>query len=246
MINRIKLIAYSLMCGGEYNQIVKFIQTQTPISDEIMTEAEKLADKVITIFDTDYPKCLLELRYPPFALYYKGNKKLLSDLNSRIAIVGSRLPVPYSIDAVKLLCNQKKDKVIVSGLAKGIDACAHENANKTIAVLGCGIDYIYPQENAELFKKIEKEGLILSEYPNNTKPLSYHFPFRNRIIAGLVSCTYVAECKQKSGTMTAISEALELGRDVKVLPFDVFTALENNVYNNMLINEGAMIWDLQG
>lgn len=241
-----ELIAYSLMCNGEYEQIVKFIQTQTPISDEIMAQAEKLADKAITFYDTDYPKCLLELRCPPFVLYYKGNKKLLSDLNSRIAIVGSRLPVPYSIDAVKLLCNQKKDKVVVSGLAKGIDACAHKNANKTIAVLGCGIDYIYPQENAELFKKIEKEGLILSEYPNNTKPLSYHFPFRNRIIAGLANCTYVAECKHKSGTMTAINETLELGRDVKVLPFDVFTALENNVYNNTLINEGAMIWDLQG
>ena len=243
-MNREKVIAYSLMCNGEYDQIVKAIQNELEVPEYIYKQVKALADTVITIFDEEYPKSLLELAMPPFCLYTKGNKALLNSKDSKIAIVGSRQPTSYSLDAVKLLCNQKKDKVIVSGLAKGIDACAHENASKTIAVLGCGIDYIYPSCNFDLFKKIEKEGLIISEYPTDTKPLGFHFPFRNRIIVGLSECTYVAECKQKSGTMTAISEALEIGRNVKVLPFDVFTARSNSVYNNTLINEGAMIWDL--
>ena len=243
-MNREKVIAYSLMCNGEYDQIVKAIQKQLEVPEYINKQVKAIADTVITIFDNEYPKCLMELKYPPMCLYTKGDKTLLNNENSKIAIIGSRQPTSYSLDAVKLLCNQKKDKVIVSGLAKGIDACAHENASKTIAVLGCGIDYIYPSCNFDLFKKIEKEGLIISEYPTNTKPLGFHFPFRNRIIVGLSECTYVAECKQKSGTMTAISEALEIGRNVKVLPFDVFTARSNSVYNNTLINEGAMIWDL--
>lgn len=244
-MDRLQLISYSLMSNGEHDQIIKHISASTQIPDYIYKQANAIANNVITVFDDDYPNCLLDLRYTPMCLYYKGDKTLLKKTESRIAVIGSRQPTPYSLDAVKLLCNQKKDKVIVSGLAKGIDACAHQNATKTIAVLGCGIDYIYPSCNFDLFKKIEKEGLIISEYPSNTKPLGFHFPFRNRIIVGLSECTYVAECKQKSGTMTAINEALEIGREVKVLPFNVFTALSNRVYNNTLINEGATIWDLK-
>ena len=127
--------------------------------------------------------------------------------------------------------------MIISGLAKGIDACAHENSTKTIGVLGCGIDYIYPRCNYDLIKKMERENLIISEYPGMSKPLGYHFPFRNRIIACLSSTTYVMQSTLKSGTMTTINEALELGKEVRVLPYDIFNEYGEN--NNHLIYEGA-------
>lgn len=244
-MDRRQIIAYSLMCNGEYDQIINAIETKMEVPDNIYSQVDDISDKAITIFDEDYPKQLLNLSMPPFVLFIKGDRSLLNDEHARIAIVGSRMPTPYSIDATKLLCNQKRDKVIVSGLAKGIDTCAHDNANKTIAVLGCGIDYIYPRCNFDLFKKIEKEGLIISEYPSYTKPLGYHFPFRNRIIAALADCLYVAECKHNSGTMTSINEALKLGKDVKALPFNIFTALSNKVCNNTLINEGMELWDIE-
>lgn len=132
-------------------------------------------------------------------------------------------------------------KAIVCGLAKGIDTITMQNAEHPIAVLGCGIDYIYPKCNYDLFKMVERKGLILSEYPFYTKPLSYHFPFRNRIIVALSKKTCVMETRQDSGV---ISNALDLGRDIEVLPFDVFTEQENNIKNNDYIREGAMALSL--
>lgn len=229
-MDKSKLISYSFYYLGEYDRIIKAIneKTEVPIVD---------IPNTITIFDSVYPKELLNLKYPPMVLYYKGNLDLLKQ--EGIAIVGSRLPCEYALNATKALVKANQDKVIISGLAKGIDACAHEAANKTIAVLGCGIDYIYPRCNYELTKRIEREGLILSEYPGYSKPLGYHFPFRNRIIACLSSKTYVMQSSLKSGTMTTINEALELGKEVKVLPYDVFN--KDGINNNHLIYEGAMM-----
>lgn len=243
-MDRIDLISYSLMCEGEYGKIAEAMKASIEIPADIRMKALQ-CNNVITMFDKEYPKELLELAWPPFVLFYKGDISLLDKTHTRIAIVGSRMATDYSLSATKWLCTQNQDKVIVSGLAKGIDACAHENATKTIAVLGCGIDYIYPLCNKCLFDEIENNGLLLSEYPGTTKPLGYHFPYRNRIVAALSTCVYVAECKHHSGTMTTINEALTLQKDVKVLPFDVFNAKYNDVYNNQLINEGAMIWDLK-
>lgn len=227
-MDRKKLISYSFYFLGEYDKIIKGINENFDVPIVNIPNA-------ITIFDSVYPKELLHLKYPPMVLYYKGNLNLLNE--SAIAIVGSRNPCEYAIKATQALARSNKDKVIVSGLAKGIDACAHENALKTIGVLGCGIDYIYPRCNYDLIKSIEKNGLILSEYPTNSKPLGYHFPFRNRIIACLSSRTYVMQSTLKSGTMTTINEALELGKEVRVLPYDIFNPYGAN--NNRLIYEGA-------
>lgn len=229
-MNREKLISYSFYYLGEYDQIIKAINEKTDIPTINVPNA-------ITIFDSDYPKQLLNLKYPPMVLYYKGNLDLLKQ--DAIAIVGSRKPCEYAIKATKSLVTNYKDKVIVSGLAKGIDACAHENASKTIGILGCGIDYIYPSCNYDLIKRIEKQGLILSEYPAFSKPLGYHFPFRNRLIACLSSRIYVMQSSLKSGTMSTINEALELGKEVRILPYDVFNLDGQN--NNHLIYEGATI-----
>lgn len=236
-MNRETLIRLAIKYGGEYENIIKAID-----SNDTADEYD-VVDNAITIFDDEYPNELLNLRYPPLVLFYKGNIKLLN-VDKKITVIGSRTPTEYSLKATKKLVENKQECVIVSGLAKGIDACAHENASKTIAVLGCGIDYIYPKCNYELFKRIEKDGLILSEYPKNTKPLGYHFPFRNRITVALGNEIYIAECKEHSGTTTAINEALDINKQIYVLPFDVFEAKEKGIYNNVLISEGSMMWNI--
>lgn len=227
-MDKAKLISYSFYYLGEYNKILHAISNNIDVPSVYIPNA-------ITIFDDEYPKELFNLKYPPFVLYYKGNLDLLKQ--EAIAIVGSRNPCEYALKATQSLVKANKNKVIVSGLAKGIDACAHENAIKTIGILGCGIDYIYPRCNYDLIKKMEKEELILSEYPAHSKPIGYHFPFRNRLIACLSSKTYIMQSTLKSGTMTTVNEALELGREVKVLPYDVFN--EDGINNNHLIYEGA-------
>ena len=229
-MDRVTLISYSFHHLGEYDKIIKAINEHEVVDEVNIPNA-------ITIFDVDYPKELLNLRYPPLVLYYKGDLKLLKE--DRIGIVGSRNPCEYAIKATQCLVKAKKKKVIISGLAKGIDAVAHENAIKTIGILGCGIDYIYPRCNYDLIQKVSKEGLILSEYPTFSKPLGYHFPFRNRLIACLSNKVYVMQSALKSGTMTTVNEALELGKEVKVLPYDIFN--ENGTNNNHLIYEGAGI-----
>ena len=233
-----KLIALSMKYNGEYFKILNAIK-----QDEEIEGVEY--HKCLTIVDENYPFCLKELRYPPFVLYYKGDISLINKSNI-IGVVGSRIPCDYAIKATKALVKNKSKQIIVSGLAKGIDGIAHKEAKKTIGVLGCGIDYIYPYENKELFRQIENEGLILSEYPGLVKPYSYHFPFRNRIIAALSKTVFVMQSSEKSGTVTTINEALELQREIRVLPYSVYE--EKGIYNNYLINEGALLidpWDLK-
>ena len=227
-MDRELLISYAVYYGGEYKEIVNAINEGKSVPAVQVNNA-------VTIFDDVYPEKLLDLKYPPFVLFYKGDISLLKE--KAIAIVGSRMPCDYALKATEALSRSKSDYVIVSGLAKGIDACAHENALRTIGILGCGIDYIYPFVNYELFKKMEKNDLIISEYPGLRKPLAYHFPFRNRIIAALSETLYVMQSSPRSGTMTSLNEALELGKEVKVLPYDIFN--ENGMHNNRLIYEGA-------
>ncbi|MBR4461797.1 MAG: DNA-protecting protein DprA [Erysipelotrichaceae bacterium] len=222
------LISYALFYGGEYMAIRKAILEQRPVLNRHIENA-------LTIFDPEYPIELRDLRYPPYVLFYKGDLTLLKE--EKIAIVGSRKPCDYALKATECLCKGNTDKVIISGLAKGIDAKAHWSASKTIAISGCGIDRIYPFENAGLYEEIEKNGLILSEYPGMIRPYAYHFPFRNRIIAALASKIYIMQSADRSGTMTTVNEGLELGRSIKVLPYDLFDS--NGISNNRLIYEGA-------
>lgn len=229
-MERDKLIYYSHIHNGEYVKILNAIKNNE--------EYKKLdIDNCITIYDELYPKELLDLKYPPLVLYYKGNLNLLKE--EKIGVVGSRMACDYARKATECLVKKNLDKVVVSGLALGIDACAHENAFKTIGILGCGIDYIYPKANTLLYKMVEENGLILSEYPGLSKPLGYHFPFRNRIIASLSNTVYIMQSTINSGTMTTLNEALELGKEIKVLPYDIFSEFGTN--NNHLIAEGAGI-----
>lgn len=226
-MNREQLIALALKYNGEYFEIERAIKrNETPSLEEEV--------KAITILDTDYPEKLFDLKYPPFVLFYEGNLSLLNEVC--YGVVGSRKACDYALRATSLLCSNS-DKVIVSGLAKGIDATAHEYSKRTIGILGCGINYIYPYENRRLIRKVKKEGLVISEYPDMTKPLNYHFPFRNRIIAALSERVYVMQSAVRSGTMTTVNEALNMGKEVRVLPYDIFA--DEGIHNNQLIYEGA-------
>ena len=227
-MNRELLISYSLCYSGNYQKILNAIRLNE-------TVPERYAENAITILDDVYPDKLKDLKYPPFVLYYKGDLNLL--YTDMIAVVGSRDPCSYALEATKALIQVNHDKTIVSGMAKGIDACSHSYASRTIGILGCGIDYIYPKCNRELFYRTEKEGLLISEYPSEVKQIAYHFPFRNRLITALSDRVYIMQSDLRSGTMTTVNDVLELGKDIRVLPYDIFHIRGRN--NNNLIYEGA-------
>lgn len=224
-----ELIALSYRYKGEVDKIYKAIKRKEKV--------EPLSCKnCLTILDEDYPKELLDLEYPPVVLFYQGDLSLLR--KQKIAVVGSRLPGDYARNITEKLC-ENTEMVVVSGLAKGVDACAHRFAVRSIGILGCGLDVVYPYENASLIEYMKQKQLVLSEYPPGTKPFGYHFPIRNRLIAALSKTIYVMEVKQRSGTMTTVEQALDLCRELKVLPFALNT--DPLIYNNDLIEEGAGI-----
>ena len=199
--------------------------------------------KIININEREYPQALKKIYDPPISLYVKGNIKKLN--NKNIGIVGCRECTTYGKKSAEYFAyNLSKQNInIVSGLAKGIDSYAHLgslNTGNTIAVLGNGLDMIYPKENLELANEIIKRGgTIISEYPCGTKPDKMKFPARNRIISGISSGIIVIEAKEKSGTLITVDFALEQGRDVFVVPGNINSI--NSVGTNDLIKQGARL-----
>lgn len=199
--------------------------------------------KIININEREYPQALKKIYDPPISLYVKGNIKKLN--NKNIGIVGCRECTTYGKKSSEYFAyNLSKQNInIVSGLAKGIDSYAHLgslNTGNTIAVLGNGLDMIYPKENLELANEIiKKGGTIISEYPCGTKPDKMKFPARNRIISGISSGIIVIEAKEKSGTLITVDFALEQGRDVFVVPGNINSI--NSVGTNDLIKQGARL-----
>lgn len=200
--------------------------------------------EIITIKEKEYPQILKEIYDPPIAIYLIGDKTILN--NTNIAIIGCRECSEYGKNtARKLAYNISKNKMnIVSGLAKGIDIEGHIGAleanEKTIAVLGNGVDTIYPKENINVAKEIiKKGGAIISEYPLGTIPNKNNFPERNRIVSGMSKGVIVVEAKEKSGTLITVDFALEQGRDVFVVPGNLNS--QNSVGTNELIKQGAKI-----
>lgn len=213
---------------------------------------QKYKIDIISINDKKYPRILKQIYDPPISLYIKGNAEILNGKN--IAIVGCRNSSKYGEEAAKYFAYNLSAKGIniISGLARGIDTYAHignlgtmmHNGNdicgKTIAVVGNGIDIIYPKENKYLEEKIIKSGgCIISEYPLGTKPEKFNFPARNRIISGLSKGVLVIEARAKSGTLITIDFALQQGRDVYVVPGNINSV--NSVGTNDLIKQGAKL-----
>lgn len=176
----------------------------------------------ITIFDDAYPYLLKQTAQPPWVLYYKGDLSILA--KPQLAVVGTRNPTAYGKKVAESFAAALSSAglCIVSGLARGIDSSAHRGAlsgdGSTIAVLGCGINIVYPPENAKLYDEIAERGLLLSEYPLGTAALPGLFPLRNRIIAGLALGTVVVEAAERSGSLITADQALEESRDVFAVP----------------------------
>ncbi len=206
-----------------------------------------------------YPQKLKQLYDMPRILFARGTvKESLNHYNQTIAIVGARDADTYSREVTHAFARElaKKGIQIVSGLARGIDSQAHigcmEADGYTIAVLGCGINVIYPRENVELYMEVEKNGLILSEYGMDVPPNPYQFPIRNRIISGISDGVLVACAKKKSGSLITADLALEQGKQVYALPGRVLDTFSEGT--NHLIQMGAMcvmgpkdiLYDLQG
>ena len=191
--------------------------------------------------DVLYPQRLKEIYLPPVVLFYKGRLELFNRLS--IGIVGARDHTEYSKEALEyLLPDILERKVsIISGLARGVDSLAHQLTldlkGETIAVIGNGINVTYPKENKGLYDAIGRKGLILSEYPLDSPPLKFHFPYRNRIIAGLSHGLCVIEAKLHSGSLITANVALSENRQVFALPGNITS--EYSKGTNELITAGA-------
>lgn len=210
---------------------------------KIIEACEKNGIRIITRGSEEYPERLLQTPCAPIVLYAKG-ERLNIDSEAAIAVVGTRDASDYGEKVARLLGSEIASigGMVVSGLAKGIDSFAMEGAfsagGKCIAVLGCGVDIVYPRENEHLFKKTEKSGAVISEYPPGTKPDRLNFPRRNRIISGLSLGTVVVEAPEKSGALYTAQYALEQNRDVFAVPSGIFD--ERSTGTNRLIRNGAM------
>jgi DNA processing protein len=210
--------------------------------DDDLEKLNTIDADIITIRDREYPPLLKNIPDPPIVLYKKG--PLEAGMNT-LAIVGSRKATPEGMNLAEKIGETLSSVgiTVVSGLARGIDAAAHRGAlkenGKSVAILGCGIDICYPPENRRLFKTMGEEGLILTEYAPGEEPLPYHFPERNRIIAGLSKGVLVIEASHKSGSLITARLGLEYGREVMAVPGSVFR--EEYKGANALIKQGAKL-----
>lgn len=202
---------------------------------------EKNSCSVACIEDDCYPALLREIDDPPCVLFYAGDISSLS--RETVCIVGTRRPTRRGIFAARRISAELSEigVHIISGLARGIDAAAHEGALEhdggTSAVLGCGVDLIYPPEHAKLASRIRERGCLISEYPLGTLPLRHHFPLRNRILSGLSRAVVVVEAADKSGALGTASWALRQNRDVFAVPGPIDSPV--SVGPHELIRSGA-------
>jgi DNA processing protein len=192
--------------------------------------------------EENYPQRLKEIEDSPAALYYIGDIEKLKD-GIHAAVVGSRNCTSYGRNVTQIITSElsKQNIGIISGMAKGIDTCAHnaalENKGFTAAVLGCGIDVIYPKENRALYEVLSEKGCIISEFLPGTEPYAYNFPARNRIISGLSNIVIVVEAGCKSGSLITATQAIEQGKDVLAVPGQIFSSQSKGT--NKLIKDGA-------
>ena len=200
-------------------------------------------NRLLTLADPDYPACLLQTTDPPPLLYLKGDCSLLS--GDSLAIVGSRNATPQGVANAEAFARVLSDAGlrVVSGLALGIDAAAHRGglagASSSIAVVGTGLDIVYPARNRDLAHALAEQGLLISEFPLGTKAIASNFPRRNRLISGLALGVLVIEAALQSGSLITARFALEQGRDVFALPGSIHSPLSKGCH--LLIKQGAKL-----
>jgi DNA processing protein len=226
--------------------VAQAIHTRQPMSAAAkeLAQAQAAGIRLLTWDEPQYPQRLREIYDPPPLLYVRGNIELLN--RHLISIVGSRRPTPYGNQMAQKLARDLADRglVIVSGLARGIDSCAHRGAlssltGATIGVLGCGIDVIYPKENKKIFAEMEQRGAIISEFAMGTFPGPQNFPIRNRIISGMALGVVVVEGAQYSGSLITARLAMEFGREVYGVPGNA--TQPTSFGPNQLIKQGAKL-----
>lgn len=208
----------------------------------LMERINRCDAQVITLNDPSYPQPLKYTIDPPAVLYCRGKIEREAVC---IAVVGSRRATAYGLDMARKLSQDmaRNGVTVISGMARGIDSKAHTGAlevgGKTIAVLGCGIDIVYPRENRELMNKICLSGAVVSEYVPGTEPIPFNFPARNRIISGMSQGVVIVEANEKSGSLITADFALEQGREVFAVPGNINSL--NSTGTNKLIRDGAKI-----
>lgn len=212
-----------------------------PVAQREIAQAHKLGVRMLCFGAPDYPTALNDLNAPPPILWARGNHRILS--RPALAIVGARNASSIGLRMARDLARDLGDcgYVIVSGMARGTDAAAHRGARDTgtIAVLGGGVDVIYPRENTETYHALCEGGLLLSEQPMGLRPLARHFPPRNRIIAALSRALIVVEAAAKSGSLISARDALDIGREVMAVPGHPLDP--RSFGGNALIRDGALL-----
>lgn len=210
------------------------------------TALARAAAKAMTVlcwFDPAYPPQLAAIPDPPIVLWVRGGQHPLAWPS--VAVVGSRRATPAGLAVARRLAAGLADAglVVVSGMARGVDAAAHVGAldggGATVAVLGSGLDVVYPREHGQLADRIARDGVLVSEFPPGTPPLAPHFPLRNRIISGLSRAVVVVEASRLSGSLITARAGLEQGRDVLAVPGNVLSG--RNQGSHALIKDGARL-----
>ncbi|MDZ5720262.1 DNA-processing protein DprA, partial [Bacillus sp. SXabc123] len=225
------------------------IEEYYPKLQRVLATYHEQGINIIPISSKQYPFWLKTIYDPPAVLFAKGDMTLLSK-GRKIGIVGTRNPTAYGIQVVNHLTKElcRKDWVIVSGLASGIDGMSHAASIKakgrTIGVIAGGFQHIYPRENLQLADHMAKHHILLSEHPPATKPQKWHFPMRNRIISGLSEGIIVVQGKEKSGSLITADQAMEQGREVFAVPGSLFDPYAGGPIK--LIQQGAKaIWSAE-
>lgn len=237
-------LSLSGVCGAEAAAALTSGAADTAV-ERALAWAQRPGCHIITLADALYPRLLLEIPDPPPLLYLRGNKDLLG--RPALAVVGSRNATAQGLRNAEAFAKafSQSGLTIVSGLALGIDAAAHRGGlageGSTIAVLGTGIDVIYPHSNGPLFGEIAEKGLLLSEYPVGTPSIGHNFPRRNRLISGLARGCVVVEAALGSGSLITARLATEQGRDVFAIPGSIHSPLSKGCHS--LIKQGAKLVD---
>lgn len=201
---------------------------------------QKQRVNVITFDDRAYPPMLKEIFDPPPVLFVRGK---LKPYQYGVAVVGSRQATAYGRTAAERLSAELAQcgVAVISGLARGIDTAAHRGAlnvqGYTVAVLGCGVDVVYPRENKKIMDEIMEDGVVVSEFPLGTSPEPWHFPSRNRIISGLAHVIVVVEAAEKSGSLITVDLALDLGKEVMAVPGSIYSKTSRGTLK--LLKQGA-------
>lgn len=216
-------------------------QKKPELPEEIAAACGAKGIAVCAMEDETYPALLREIFQPPLVLFYRGT---LAPEAPRLAMVGARRASTYGKHvAEEIASDLARDGVtVVSGAARGIDTASHRGAlrtGRTVAVLGCGLDIVYPPENGRLLADIAEQGAVISEYPPGTRPLAAFFPARNRIISGLSRGTIVVEAAEKSGSLITAELALSEGRDVFAVPGSIYSETSRGCHR--LIQQGAKL-----